>query len=82
MDDSESVGEGASIDRSLWTGEGGIRSDLRRGVIEFSPIEDVLVVRCLEAKVGARMLELFETRGPEAERLEEVLAVRRDNFSV
>lgn len=81
MDDSERVGEGARIDRSLCTGEDGIRPDLRR-VTELSPTEDVLVVRCLEAKVGASMLELLETRGPETERLEEVLAVRRDNFSV
>lgn len=82
MDDSEGVGEGPRIDRSLCTGEGGTRAILRREVIKLSPTEDVLVVRCLEAKVGARMLELLETRGPETERVEEVLGVRRTNFSV
>lgn len=81
VDDSESVGDGARIDRSLCTGEGGIRAALRKGVIELSPIEDVLVVRCLEAKVGARTLGLLEAMGPETERVEEVLGVRRANFS-
>jgi hypothetical protein len=72
------------IDRSLCTGEGGIGAVLRREVVKLSPTptEDVLVVRCLEANVGARTLELHETKGPETEGVEEVLAVRRANFSV